>query len=173
MNSLDLMYFSLSPKICSHWSSKQCQLGFSGIMMSVAVSSTSHFHSSPTLSPADGTCDGICQIFFTILMPLHLPQNGIKVILLHFKNVIPTAPHKSQHDSNENPTEPHKSWRHGLGLAGHFKPVEVETLCNHRDSTPNIRGCKGACRPKQLCSAQGNYRPVIVQGTHGHPWLCS
>jgi hypothetical protein len=59
MNSSNLTHFSLSPKICSHWSSKQCQLGFSGIM-SVAVSSMSHFHSSATSSPADGACDGIC-----------------------------------------------------------------------------------------------------------------
>jgi hypothetical protein len=70
INSLDSTHFSLLPKICSHWSSKQCQLGFSGIM-SVAVSSMSHFHSSATLSPADGTCDGIPRIFFTIKFQLN------------------------------------------------------------------------------------------------------
>jgi hypothetical protein len=63
-------FFFVAKKICSHWSSKQCQLGFSGIM-SVAVSSTSHFHSFTTLSPANGTCDGICQIFFTITSQLN------------------------------------------------------------------------------------------------------
>jgi hypothetical protein len=70
MNSSDSMQFSLLPKICSHWSSKQCQLGFSGIM-SVAVSSMPHFHPSATLSPTDGTYDGICQIFFTITSQLN------------------------------------------------------------------------------------------------------
>jgi hypothetical protein len=70
MNSSDWTHFSLSPKICSHWlSNKQCQLGFSGIM-SVAVSSTSHFHSSATLSLAVGACKGIHQIFFTICRPI-------------------------------------------------------------------------------------------------------
>jgi hypothetical protein len=49
MNSSDSTHFSLSPKICSHWSSKQCQFGFSGVM-SVPV----HFHPSATFSPADG-----------------------------------------------------------------------------------------------------------------------
>ncbi len=53
MNSSNLTHFSLSPKICSHWSSKQCQFGFSGVM-SVPVSSMSHFHPSATPSPADG-----------------------------------------------------------------------------------------------------------------------
>ncbi len=53
MNSSNLTNFSFAPKICSHWSSKQCQVGFSGVL-SVPVSSTSHFHPSATLSPADG-----------------------------------------------------------------------------------------------------------------------
>ncbi len=70
MNLLDSTHFSLSPKICSHWSSKQYQLGFSGIM-AVAVSSTSHFHSSATSSPADGACDGIHWFFFTITSQLN------------------------------------------------------------------------------------------------------
>jgi hypothetical protein len=70
MNSLDLTHFSLLPKICSHRSSKRCQLGFSGIM-SVSVSSTSHFHSSATSSPADAACNGIHQIFFTITSQLN------------------------------------------------------------------------------------------------------
>ncbi len=70
MNWLDSTNFSLFPKICSHRSSKQCQLGFSRIM-SVAVSSTSHFHSSATSSPADGACNGFCQIFFTITSQLN------------------------------------------------------------------------------------------------------
>jgi hypothetical protein len=70
MNSSDLMHFSLLPKICSHWSSKQCQLGFSEII-SVAVSSTSHFHSFATLSPTDGACNGIHRIFFTITSQLN------------------------------------------------------------------------------------------------------
>jgi hypothetical protein len=70
MNSLDLTHFSLLPKTCSHWSSKQCQLGFSRIM-SVAVSSPSHFYSSTTLSPADGACNGIRRIIFTITYQLN------------------------------------------------------------------------------------------------------
>jgi hypothetical protein len=106
-------------------------------------------------------------------MPLHVPQNGIEVILLHFENVIPTAPHNSQNDSNENPTAPHESWQHGLGLAGHFISLEVESLRNHRDSMPNLRGCGGARGPEQLCSTQGNYCPVKVEETHGHPRPCS
>ncbi len=53
MNSSKLTHFSLLPKICSHWSSKQCQFGFSRVM-SVPVSSMSHFHPSATSSPADG-----------------------------------------------------------------------------------------------------------------------
>ncbi len=45
--------FLCRQKICSHRSLKQCQFGFSRVM-SVPVSSMSHFHSSATSSPADG-----------------------------------------------------------------------------------------------------------------------
>jgi hypothetical protein len=68
MNSSNSTHFSLLPKICSHLSSKQCQFSFSGVM-SVPVSSTSHFHPSATSSPADGRWHS--WVFFTTTSQLN------------------------------------------------------------------------------------------------------
>jgi hypothetical protein len=61
--------------------------------MSVAVSSTSHFHSSTTLSPADGSWIGSRRIFFTITS--HLNSLEVGSMLGNQQPCTPT-PHSNQ-----------------------------------------------------------------------------